>query len=264
MAGIGKSALRVAIGVGHAHALGGDPYELRKNREVVNALLTLAAERPELDLRCYTPDDGQGTFPGTPFEAANVVNGWAADGWVPDVFHEVHHQSHRDPAQRGGFVIYPDGLGLARPDGGDEVLDDTDERLVAQGAELAATLCRAIGVPVWSDGILSERHTARGRSGRRLSVFAATVGLRATTTRLITEAAHYTNPDDRAVMDGAGFAVREADGLIRMYTDLARVQSGWTGHPGAHNATAISRRRIFSRGYEVAAGTMRGLAPPGG
>jgi hypothetical protein len=218
MSDIGRRDLRIAVGVGHAHGNGGSPYELGKNREVVLAVLALASASRGFDVRCYTPDDGHGIYPGPPDAAAGVVVQWAEQGWVADIFHEVHHQAVTDPTRRGGFVIYPDAP------------HDLDVDVRDHGGQLAAIICAATGVPVWASGTMSERHTFVWREEhRRLSIFGATAALAPTTTRLMTEAAHYSNADDRRIMEAPGFADRQAYGLIEMYADLAITRRGWTG-----------------------------------
>ena len=223
--------MRVAIGVGHANSSGGDAYELVKNREVVREVLRLARATKDIDIRCWTPDDGLGMYPGPLDAAAAQVRSWVAAGWQPDIVHELHHEGLGNTAVRGGFVIYPDSWGLVgRKAGGDY----TDIDVYTYGPEMAKIIAKHVGNPVRASGIMSERDTGVGDDGWRLGFFGAVSDayFRDHACVFITEAATYTNPQDRALMNAAGFATREATGIIEAYRYLmSKVGKGDTVEP---------------------------------
>lgn len=224
---IGNRPLRIALGVGHANSSGGNAYELVKNREVVAELIRMGAASRGFEIRCWTPNNGQGNYPGPLDAAAAQVRTWVQQGWLPDVVHELHHEGTGTPSIRGGFVIYPDSWGLVgRKAGGDY----TDVDVRTHGPEMARIITGELGVPLRGSGVMSEKSTDVGaRLGARLGFFGAVSDpyFRDNACVFITEAATYTNPTDRAIMDSPSFARKEALGILKAYAALAR-RKGWT------------------------------------
>lgn len=229
---IGNRPIRVAAGVGHANLSGGNPYELKKNREVMAEFLKLARTSTGFDIRCYTPNDGQGTYPGT-LDAAvyGTVHKWVQAGWLPDVVFEIHHEGLGNTSVRGGFVIHPDSHGLngRKASGGDFI--DTD--VVAAGPGMARIITQALGVPLrFGTGLMSERQTGVATSpGRwRLGYFGALSDpyFQQNACCFISEAATFTNPIDRSIMDRADFAPKEARALFEAVAYLGRERGNWT------------------------------------
>ena len=227
MVQIGKRKLRYAVGAGHRNNSGGNTFETGLTGKVTNELVKLMRAQPDLyDVRCFTPGDGLGWYDGPLDAAARQVATWANQGWVADIFHEVHFQGLGSQAPRGGFLIYPDGAGLSSPypNPGDIDLDAK-----AFGPEYARIMCAGTGVPVWGSGIMSERATGVGGQGYRLGIFGATASdpLINACTRILTEGATYTNPQDLAIMQAPGFALKHAKALLAASNALAERQLGW-------------------------------------
>src|SRR5690606_3210853 len=96
--------LRVAIAAGHRNRDGGNALEM----EIVGPLTKAYVEefrRVGADVRCITPGDGLGMFPGGLQDVAQRVVDWARSGWVADLFLEVHTEGAG--GRRGVFAIYP-------------------------------------------------------------------------------------------------------------------------------------------------------------
>lgn len=231
---VGNRPIRVAVGVGHANLSGGNQYELKKNREVMAEFLKLARESTGFDIRCYTPNNGQGTYPGT-LDAVvyGTVHVWLQQGWRPDVVFEIHHEGLANTAVRGGFVIYPDADGLYGRHNGiwgaRSKFVDTD--VVEAGPGMARIITQALGVPLRSGtGLMSERHTGVGGDGFRLGYFGALSDpyFQQNAAVFITEAATYTNPTDRAIMERADFAPKEARALFEALAYLGKERGNWT------------------------------------
>ena len=225
---IGNRPLRIAIGAGHRNTSGGNEFETDLNGRVTNELVKLEAASTGFDLRCFTPGDGLGWFNGPLDAAARQVVAWANAGWVPDIFCEIHHQGLSNTSTRGGFIIHPDGRGLSSPYPNSQEVDEDARDF---GGTMARILCSGIGVPVWGDGVMSERETGVGGQGYRLGVFGSTdvPVLRENCTRFVTEAATYTNAADKALMVAPGFAAKEARALLEMFAALGADRLGWEG-----------------------------------
>ena len=228
---IGDRPLHVAVGAGHRNAEGGDPREAELNGRVCAAVVALARRSTGFEVRSYTPRDGLGIHPGPVDEGPrHVATTWDRQ-WTVDVFHEIHAQAvPTRPAERGVFVIYPDGAGLTSTA---PSVDDCDEDVRAHGSVLAHILAAATELPVGgagNTGVLSEQDTEVGRAGRRLRVFAATATprLRGHSCRFISEVGSRTNERDWAIMVRPAFAGWQAVGILRAYASLAAVRMGWT------------------------------------
>lgn len=225
---IGNRKVRVAIGAGHANSDGGDDFERRLNQQCTNELYKALQADGRFDVRCYTPNNGLGMFPGGLYAAADEVNKWLAAGWQADILHEVHHEGTGTASIRGGFVIYPDAAGLYQP-GQNSGDIDTDVR--DYGGAMAAALVKPFGGVVRGDGTMSERETGVGAQGYRLGVFGAwseTQTFIDNAFRFITEAATYTNAEDLAKMKAPGYAKAHARGVIAAYEALLEKASDWS------------------------------------
>ena len=182
---------KIAIGAGHRNTSGGNAREQAMAAPLTNTYVnTLRAHG--FDVRCYTPNEGLGMYPGTLSQAVNEVNKWAAQGWVADVLAELHFQglSGNSDAGRGFFVIYPDWTG-------DVDTDVTDVFAPIWAPEFGSRT----GLPRYGNGTMSEKRTSVGAAGSRLGVFSTSSALKATTTRMIIEHGCHTCPSDYAIID---------------------------------------------------------------
>jgi hypothetical protein len=227
MINIGNRPLRIAVGAGHRNSDGGNTYETAVNGEVTYALLQLIKKSRGFDVRCYTPNEGRGMYPGGLAAAAAVARTWLNDGWGADILHEIHHES-TSPSIRGGFVIYPDSAGLSGRNPGNV---DIDVR------EYAGTMAKILVKPF--GGVcrytncargMSEKETGVGGDGYRLGVFGAWSEdyFNNNSFQFITEAAAYSNSQDLALMQSPGFVEKEAQGILEMYAALAKARGNWT------------------------------------
>lgn len=231
---IGNRSIRIAVGVGHANTSGGNQYELRKNREVMAEFLKLARESTGFDVRCYTPNDGQGTYPGGLDEVVYAtVHKWVQAGWLPDVVFEIHHEGLGNTSVRGGFIIHPAASGLYGRHNGvwGAKSDYVDTDVVAAGPGMARIITQALGVPLrYGTGLMSERDTGVGGQGYRLGYFGALSDayFQQNAAVFISEAATYTNPTDLWIMNQPDFAGKEARALFEAIAYLGRERGAWT------------------------------------
>lgn len=230
---IGNRPLRIAVGAGHHNSSGGDEFEAQINGQVTNELVKLLKASDGFEVRCYTPQDGLGWYQGSLDQAAGQVNTWLDQGWAADILHEIHHEGVGGSAQpSGALCIYPDGAGLNAyyPNPG-----DTDLDVQAAAPAMSAAIAKAIGVPVRTfgnnpPGVMSERQSGVGEQGYRLGIFGrwAVDYFINNSCRFISEAAVYTNPGERKIMQAAGFPAKEAVGIANAYVALATSRMGWT------------------------------------
>jgi uncharacterized protein YkwD len=245
---IGNRPLRVALGTGHANTSGGNAFELAVNAECTNYLYRVLSADRRFDVRCYTPNEGLGMFPGPLDEAAAEVRHWAAAGWVADILHEVHHEGTGTPSIRGGFFIYPDSAGLSGRNAGDI---DTDVQ--SEAGRMASLLAAAIGTTTRYNPPqgMSERQTGVGAQGFRLGVFGAWADrvFIDNSFRFISEAATYTNAQDLAIIKQANYAELHAKGIIDAYIHLATTRGAWTlaGKQGGAIIVPPTRTRSEAR-----------------
>lgn len=220
---IGNRPLHIAIGAGHRHTLGekGNPYEADLNGRKVKAFCDLMDRSSGFGVRCYTPNEGLGLYPGYLNQAAAEAVKWDQNGWTVDVFVECHSEGTA-PSVRGAFVIYPDSG------------DDVDEDVKAMGTRMTqAVINRIPDIPLRTGldiaGCMSEKETGVGAKGFRLGVFRDTAPLAPHCSRFLFEAGAHSNAKDRAVMEKPGFVERHAVGLAEAIVLLARERMGWTG-----------------------------------
>lgn len=208
--------MRVAIGAGHRHTVdlnripvdcgGGNCFEFRKNGLVTFEFFQML-KQGGYDVRCYTPGQGLGLYPGNYNDAAASIMDWVRAGWVPDVFLEFHSEGTA-AGVRGSFVIYPDNG------------NDVDSLIRDHGSEFAKAVEKTTGLPVTGDGTMSEQKTGVGLEGYRLGVFAATAELAESTTRFIFEIGTHSDPDDTAIMSTPDFPKKAADGTYRAFVNM--------------------------------------------
>lgn len=253
MVSIGNKILKIAAGVGHANTSGGDPYELSRNRQVMAELITLVEASDGFELYCWTPNQGQGTFPGPLDMAAAQVRAKVTQGWLPHLVTEIHHQGLANPTLRGGFTIYPAAGGLVGRNASG-IVDFVDKDVQAAAPSMSKVLTAKIGVPVWGSGSMSEKATGVGSKGWRLGFFGAVSDSYFANNAcvFITEAATFTNPQDRVVMDSPGFARNEAQGLLEAYALLAKSRMGWTYNYRIGGGSATPAPTGFTKGDSVA------------
>ena len=179
------AAIKIALAAGHRNSDGGNAIE----RELVaeHCYQTAQALRAAgADVRVVTPDDGRGVFSGGLQAVAQRVVDWHNEGWTANLFLEFHTNG---PGGRGVFAIYPDS--------GNDV--DTDVRDTL-GPAMAQAIAKQTGMPVWQNGIMSERNTGVGRQGHRLGVFLRSEPLRTTTERMLIESGFHSDARDLAIL----------------------------------------------------------------
>ena len=227
---IGNRPLRIAAFVGHADTSGGNSFELGKNREVAKALVALAKQSSGFDLR-YAPGNLDSIHPGSLDDIVYdyLHNGWMKDGWLPDIVFANHHEGGAAGA-RGVFFIYPDSWGLV----GRKVNGDyTDIDVRDHAGDMAVILGKAVGMTtryVPPRG-MSERETHVGADlGARLGFFGALsdAHFQQNCCVFISECGNYSNAGDLAIMNSAGFAAKEARGLLEAIASLAKTRGNWT------------------------------------
>lgn len=188
--------VRVALAAGHHNTSGGNGLEIEQTGRLTPAIAA-ACRTLGMDVRVVTPDEGRGTFPGSLSAGAGRVVEWHNAGWPADLFLEVHTEGNSAGDRgRGAFAIYPDW-----PSSSDLDVDVRD----TLGPDLVRRLTAATGLPARGSGVMSERSTGVGSEGDRLGVFRATVGIRATCTRLIVEYGSHTSPADLRLWSQPGF-----------------------------------------------------------
>lgn len=207
--------LRVALAAGHHNSDGGSALEASITGELCEAYFR-AFKAAGVDVRVITPDGndadsdpGDGMFPGGLDAVAQQVVNWSAAGWTADLFLECHTQGLGDTSVRGVFSIYPDW-------GGD--LDSTVKNQLGQ--RIAQAVSAASGIPVWGNGLMSEKSTGVGISGYRLGIFRVTAAVAAKTTRLIVEHGAHTNRQDLAILQTPGMLDRIARAAVKTITEF--------------------------------------------
>jgi hypothetical protein len=207
--------MRLAIGAGHRNTSGGNERE-RKLTAALTKQYVDTARQWGADVRCYTPDEGLGEYPGNLHAAVDNVNKWASQGWIADMYIEVHFQglTEGSNAGRGVFSVYPDWPSA----------NDVDTEAINQFIPTWAPIFSArTGMPIYGNGGMSEKRTAVGAAGSRLGVFSITVGLKATTTRMIVEHGSHTSPLDRAIILGPDFNRLAAESFMEAWFKFAGV-----------------------------------------
>jgi hypothetical protein len=225
----GNRPLRIAVGAGHRNSSGGNEFETSLTALVTNEFVKLAETSDGFDVRCYTPNDGLGWFPGPLDAAAAQVRDWLYnDGWQADILHEIHFEGVGNNVTRGGHVIYPDSAGLIGRNPGNRDVD-----VMEFGGEMARIMVNEYGgVCRYSEcsQAMSEKVTGVGEQGFRLGVFGAwsEPAFNAQSMQLISEGATYTNAADLALMRKPSFPKVHALGLLKMDAALAVERGKWS------------------------------------
>lgn len=195
---------RIAIASGHHNENGGNPFEYETVGRLCPALLRACRDH---GMEAWTPipDEGRGDFPGGIWDVARAVVAEAGRSGAFDIFIELHTQGVADSGVRGAFGIYPDW--------DDDVDADARDRLIPLAVR---RISQATGIPVWSNGLMSERRTGVGLSGHRLGILNKSAPIKAATTRLLIEYGAHSNPKDARIQrtdafyEGAARATAEA------------------------------------------------------
>lgn len=201
-----KRMVRVALAAGHHNTDSGNQTEIQIVGPITKAYAT-ALRNLGADVRVVTPDDGMGFYDGGLQDvAAEVVRYAEEDGWEADLFLEVHTQGG---GGSGAFGIYPDW-------GSDKDID-----AITLIPQLVQAGCRATGLNIWSNGLMSEMQTGVGGQGYRLGIFLVTEEINDFCTRMIIEhGAHDKN--DFSIISQPEFGTKWANAcapLIIKYFD---------------------------------------------
>jgi hypothetical protein len=160
------------------------------------------------DVRVITPNDGLGMYQGGLQDVAAKVVEWSKAGWTADLYLETHTQGLGDTSVRGAFAIYPDWNGD---------IDLTVKN--GLGLSMVKAISAASGIPVWSNGIMSEKATGVGIGGYRLGIFLRTQPVAANTTRLIIEHGAHSNPQDRTILQNPEMQQKIANASAKAAVD---------------------------------------------
>lgn len=221
----------VLIGAGHRHTEGevGNQYEAVMNGHKVRAILDLfdgagGKNKYGFDVRSYTPNRGEGMFPGYLNQAP--VSGFQDPNWPVDLMIELH--SEGGGGAEGAFVIFPDWAG------------DRDIDTFNYGIVFPQTLAQAVGFGLrqltspGKPGVMSEKQTGVYIQFRaRLGVFRDTARFNERTTRMIFEQGAHDNPRDRQIMDSPGFLRKQAGAFLEAVGLFLDKES-----PGWHTSSA--------------------------
>lgn len=198
-------SIKVALAAGHRNNDGGNATEQALVAEHCYASAQ-ALRAAGADVRVVTPNDGRGWFQGGLQAVAQRVVDWHNGGWTANLFLEFHTNG---PGGRGVFAIYPDT--------GNDV--DTDVRDTL-GPAMARAVAKYTGMPVWQNGIMSERSTGIGRQGHRLGVFLRSAPIRSTTERMLIESGFHTDARDLAILRRAETPGNIAKGVVEAVFDF--------------------------------------------
>jgi N-acetylmuramoyl-L-alanine amidase len=205
-----KIALRIALAAGHHNTNGGSPVEASITGPLCQAYAQ-AFRQAGCDVRVITPNDGLGQFPGGLDEVAQKVVNWSKTGWTADIFLETHTEGVADPSVRGVFTIYPDwGNDL-------DIVVKND-----LGTRIAEAISVVSGIPVRSNGLMSEKSTGVGISGFRLGIFRVTAPVAFETTRLIVEHGAHSSPADLAILRSPGMLDKIAGAAVKTICEYYR------------------------------------------
>ncbi len=186
-------APRIALSAGHFNHTGGHAHEKQIVGPVTRELFA-ALQRAGADVRLIQPTGTSGSpqdYPGTLDKIGRRVIGWASEGWIADLFIEIHAEANgAGDRGRGAFVIYPDTAADVDADCRDEL-----------APRIVESLTQLTGIPARGTGRMSERRTGVGLAGHRLGIFATTASHRQVMTRAIVEVGSYTSPADTARMN---------------------------------------------------------------
>ncbi len=201
-------SLRIVIAAGHHNSSGGNPREIQLTGPLTKEYLRMGRQLGH-DMLTYTPNDGLGDYDGPLDTGASQTLIYDRQKPV-DCYMEVHFQGLTEGSDggRGHFCIHPDW--------GDDV--DTDVRDLF-GPNWSREFNLRTGMPIWTDGVMSEKQTGVGLQGFRLGVFRVTEPLKDHTTRMIIEHGSHTSPADRRIIMQPDFNTKAAQAF---YVSLHR------------------------------------------
>jgi hypothetical protein len=202
-----KMVLKIALSSGHHNSDGGSPVEAAITGPLCH-FYAMAFRELGCDVRVITPNDGLGMYPGGLQDVAAKVVEWFKAGWTADLYLETHTQGLGDTSVRGAFAIYPDWNG------------DVDLTVKnGLGLAMVKAISAASGIPVWSNGIMSEKATGVGISGYRLGIFLRTQPAAANTTRLIIEHGAHSSPLDLVLLQNPAIQQKIANASAKAAVD---------------------------------------------
>lgn len=210
---------KIALAAGHANTDGGNAFERVTTGRLTPAIARACAALG-MDVRVVQQGDPCKDFAGGIWDVARHVVKWSEEGWTADIFLETHTQGVNNTAVRGVFGIYPDW--------GTDVDGDARDRLIPDAVR---RISQATGIPVWTDGLMSEKETGVGIGGSRLGILNKTAPLAATTTRLLIEYGAHSNPADAKIHRTDAFYEQAAQATAEAFAAFLN----WT--PPDHRTT---------------------------
>jgi hypothetical protein len=205
--GGGEMPLKIALSSGHHNDDGGSQVEAAITGPLCH-FYAMAFRELGCDVRVITPNDGLGMYQGGLQDVAAKVVEWSKAGWTADLYLETHTQGLGDTSVRGAFAIYPDWNGD---------IDLTVKN--GLGLSMVKAISAASGIPVWSNGIMSEKATGVGIGGYRLGIFLRTQPVAANTTRLIIEHGAHSNPQDLTILQNPEMQQKIANASAKAAVD---------------------------------------------
>lgn len=196
---------RICLAAGHANSDGGNPFE-RVTTGRLTPAIARACQALGMDVRVVQQGDPCQDFAGGIWDVARRVVEWHEQGWTPDIFLETHTQGVNNTAVRGVFGIWPDW--------GTDVDADAAGFLIPEAVK---RISAATGIPIWSNGKMSERQTGVGLQGSRLGILNKTAPLAATTTRLLIEYGAHSNPTDAKIHRTDAFYTQAAQATAEAF-----------------------------------------------
>lgn len=196
---------RLAISAGHHNLDGGNPVEYGLTGQLTASLAGIAKVQNN-DVAVITPNNGLGKYNGSVYDVAHQVVD--LDYTKPVDF---YIEWHTNAGPRGVFCVYPDW--------GSDVDTDVRDKL---GPEIAKAISNATGIPIYNNGIMSEKQTDVGGQGYRLGIFSATAGMKDHLTRILIECGAHTQPQDLAILQSSGtfnkIATATVDALTKFHS----------------------------------------------
>lgn len=209
--GLAPGSLLVCLSAGHFNT-SGDGYGGDERRRVEPVALELYRQMQAagINVRMLQGIGGDGRlldFPGDHRAVGReAYRLWETGEHRWRLFLEVHLEGTH-PDARGVFAIAP--YNEERGDIDTDVLLDLGARVAQRIGQSTGLPLRSLGAP-GGLGIMAESQT----DVRELGVFSSTTGARGESERMLVEYGAFTNADDRAIIDGPGFAEQAARGTI--------------------------------------------------
>ena len=239
----------IIITAGHRNKSKGDPAEMARTprfaRAYVSALRAanykVAYAQETLDV----PAEEADMFDGTLSDVARWV-ATTADGVTgPVVMLDLHLEG--GVSDRGVFVIVPDDpTKKGQPVDPKHDVWENNKPSRDLGTAIAKEIAAATGLKIRAPkapGLMSERQSGIGATGKRLAMFSQTARLRDRMRRLIVE--HGNIVGDKAIIDHPDTPRKCAEAVVRALSSMpvVGVAAPNTKTPRKPKATAKSRRR---------------------